>query len=169
MFFSYICISEDITLHGVYDFGIEFFGVNAKHFTFLFSKGVVIVNSVYRDGRNFLGLLKPVVLFFLVMKIFVRFLPAYQNILPQILKVRGTKTCSYLRTDKQNQKQDQETNYILDLLFLDSFKRTKYKTWNLHNLEVVIKGVPTKFQEIKENYQKSTNQNSTQQILCNIE
>ena len=100
VFVSYICISEDITLHGVHDFGIEFFGVNAKHFTFLFSKGVVIVNSVYRDGRNFPGLLKPVVLFFLVMKIFVRFLPSYQNILPQILKVRGTKTCSYLRTDK---------------------------------------------------------------------
>lgn len=79
------------------------------------------------------------------------------------------KLAAILELTNRIRNKDQETNYILDLLFLDSFKRTKYKTWNLHNLEVVIKGVPTKFQEIKENYQKSTNQNSTQQILCNIE
>ena len=45
------------------------------------------------------------------MKTFVSFLPGYLKFLHKHIKVQGTKTCSYLRTDKkkQKQKQNQET------------------------------------------------------------
>ena len=54
---------------------------------------MVIINVGYRGGRYFPGVPKLVVTFYSA----TLSLPGYQNFLPQILKSKGTKTCSYFR------------------------------------------------------------------------
>ena len=58
---------------------------------------------------------KPVVTLYQAMKNFVRFLPGFQNFLPQIPENMGTKICSYLRTGKKAKAVTKEGNITISI------------------------------------------------------
>ena len=75
----------------------------AFHRSYFSSKGVVISNIAYQNGRDLPGVPKcNEVTFYWAMKSFVGYLSGYQNICHKY--IRGKKTCSYLKNEKKRAK-----------------------------------------------------------------
>ena len=125
---------------------------------------MVIINSGYRGRRDFPRVPKPVVMFYQAMKTFVTFLPGYQNFLPQILQSM-IKLASMISKSLQKSKSIEKARNYYSIYFIHIYYELitilfMYCThlhiyiWNqfMQHGITLLRGFPTQFQEIKENY-----------------
>ena len=158
---------------------------------------MIIINSGYQGGRDLPVVPKPVVIFYWAMKTFVRCVPGYQKFLPQIPKsTRHSKVDLWqTKTDKKRKIIGKTKNYynvyfihiyyeLITTLFIYCTHTSTHLNTHTHTHThthtrahicnqfiqfgiTLLRGFPTQFQEIKENYQNLSKVGWIN-FLCNL-